>query len=66
MVSAGLLPPICRAHVYVSRASDYFSGEIVAPFDPLPSTQRVEECSQDDDTSAEDLDAWLSRLFNLQ
>ena len=69
MVSAGLHPPICRAHVHVSRVGDYFKGrplEIVGPSDPLPSAERVEECSQDDDTSAEDLDNWLFRCFNLR
>lgn len=47
-------------------AGDYFNGGPLKIVAPLPSNERVEACSQDDDTYGEDLDSWLSRTFNLR
>ena len=50
MVTAGLLPPICCAHVHVSMASNHLSGgpfEIVAHSAVLSSTEPMEQHAQD-------------------
>ena len=64
MITAGLLPPICCAHV--SMASDHLNGEpleIVTPSDPILYTEPVEDYSEVDYVWA-DLEAFLLTLLS--
>ena len=66
MVTAGLLPSICCAHVHVSVASVHLDREpleIVTSSDPLPYSEPVGDYSEDDYVWA-DVEAFLLTLSN--